>query len=229
MKNSAPHEGHRARMRTRFREAGLVGFHPHEILEMLLFYAIPRKDTNEIAHKLLDEFGSLEHVFAASPEALRRVPGMTENAAMMLSFLRAVYLSFEAEPQTAVLLDSGQQAGEYFLRLYRFERHEIVRLAILDDNLILKQCIRLAEGHPSAAALSARQVEEAAAAGAGSLLILAHNHPNGSAKPSDVDISTTRILAAALKEHGIALMDHIIIGGGEYCSLRECGAFLGIS
>ena len=94
MKNSAPHEGHRARMRTRFRETGLVGFHPHEILEMLLFYAIPRKDTNEIAHKLLDEFGSLEHVFAASPEALRRVPGMTENS-LVPDAARAMGMKFE--------------------------------------------------------------------------------------------------------------------------------------
>ena len=154
---------------------------------------------------------------------------MTDNAAVMLPFLRDLYCFEITEMHKDFLMDSGQRAGEFFLKLYRYEKRERIRLALLDDSLMMKKCILLAEGHPSAASLSVRRITEAAIAGESNLLILAHNHPNGTAKPSDVDISTTRILAAALKKNDISLMDHIIVGESGYCSLRQCGAFLGIS
>ncbi len=229
MKEKEIHDGHRKRMRERYLQTGLTGFQPHEILEMLLFYAIPRKNTNPIAHALLREFGTLDQVLAADPKMLRKIPGMTDTAAVMLPFLRDLFCLELSETQTGVLMDSGKQAGSFFRKLYRFERKETVHLALLDDRLILKKCVQIADGHPSAAEFMLRTVTETAFAESCNLLILAHNHPNSIPKPSAADISTTRILAEALKKNGISLMYHIIVGRGEYCSMRECGAFLGIS
>ncbi|MBR3269558.1 MAG: RadC family protein [Oscillospiraceae bacterium] len=228
MKEKPIHEGHRSRMRERYLKSGLNGFQSHEILEMILYYAIPRKNTNPTAHALLQRFGSLEKVFAAEPGELEKVPGMTENAALMLRMMRDLYQMQTAEDQQKTALDSGQRACDFFRRLYRFEQREIVRLAFLDENLYLKKCIVLSEGHPTAATVSVRDITEAALAESCNIVILAHNHPNGTASPSDTDISTTRCTAQALLKNGIILSDHIIVGTDKTRSLRECGTFLGI-
>lgn len=222
------HDGHRGRMRDRYLKTGLTGFQPHEILELLLFYAIPRKNTNPLAHELLDRFGSLDRVFAAEPHQLRDIPGMTDNSVVLIRLLRDLYYHQVINEQFLIPLGSGQLAGEFFKKLYRFEQREVIRVAFLDDQLRLLHCIVLSEGHPNASTLSVRQLTEASILYSSNLLILAHNHPNGLPVPSGDDISTTRYLVPALRQCEIHLVDHIIVGDGEYSSMRECGAFLGL-
>ena len=227
-KTKPVHEGHRARMRERYLTTGLNGFQAHEMLEMLLFYAIPRKDTNALAHSLLDRFGSLERVFAAEPHLLKAIPGMNGNAVVLFRMLRDLYHHQIIDSQLHTPLGSGQLAGAFFSRLYQYEQREIIRAAFLDDQLRLLNCVVVDEGHPTASELYIRQLTDEAVQSSGNLLILAHNHPQGRLAASAKDISATRLLAAGLRRSGISMVDHIILAGGEFISLREKGVFIGV-
>ena len=222
------HQGHRKRMRERFLKTSLNGYQPHELLEILLYYGIPRVDTNPIAHELLNTFGSLRGVLSAEPDQLKRVRGMTEPAVCLITLLRAMYEYDIAEQNTGKELASFATFCDYFAELYRFEQREVVRAAFLDEHLHLLECAVIGEGHPSAAELSVRRLTERAYAAGSNVVVLAHNHPQGSAAPSDTDIAVTRQLAGVLQACGISLVDHIIIGGGEAASLREAGVFMGL-
>ena len=227
-KKKDPHAGHRSRMRDRYMKTGLNGFQPHEILEMLLYYAIPRKDTNQIAHELLDQFGALDRVFAADAYQLKRIPNMTENAVVLIRLLRDLYHYQIIDEQLHIPLNSGKLAGEFFVKLYQYENHERIRVAFLDDRLCLLHCVQLGEGHPNASSISVRQLTEAAIMFSSNIMILAHNHPNGLPVASRDDIVATRSLVSTLQHSGIQLIDHIVVGSGQYSSLLECGAFLGL-
>lgn len=227
-KKKAIHDGHRSRMRDRFLKTGLNGFQPHEILELLLFYAIPRKNTNPIAHNLLEAFGSLEGVLSADVQALASVEGMTQNAAVFIQVLKELRQLKPAVPQQNLSLNAADNAGEFFVRQLAAETKEVICAAFLNDSLRLQACVILAEGHPSASELTVRKITETAFSYASNYVILAHNHPQGTAVPSPEDIGATRYLIPALKENGIVLLDHMIISGSAFNSLRKCGAFLGL-
>ena len=222
------HQGHRKRMRERFLKTGLIGYQPHELLEILLYYGIPRVDTNPVAHALLECFGSLRGVFSAEPDQLKQVQGMTEPAVCLITLLRAMYVYDAEEQLDGVPMESFAKICEYFSALYRFEQREVVRAAFLDRNLRLIACEVLGEGHPSASEFSVRRLIERAGAAGSSVAVLAHNHPHGNAVPSDADIAVTRQLAEMLAKSGISLADHVIVGDGEAVSLREYGVFMGL-
>ena len=222
------HDGHRGRMRDRFMKNGLEGYQPHEVLEMLLFYAIPRRNTNPLSHRLLEQCGSLHGVISANPDMLKQVPEMTEPAVVFLTFIRAL-LDYDLNEQfVGKPMDTFDAVRTYFVSCFRFERNEVVRAALLDDRLRLVQCVKVSEGHPSAAEISVRKLTELSLHTGCNVLILAHNHPKGTAEPSEADIAVTRSLAQALQLSGIRLVDHIVVGENNAVSLRECGGFLGI-
>ena len=137
------HDGHRARMRERYLRGGLSGLEPHEMLEMLLYHAVPRADTNPTAHALLNTFGSLSGVMSAPPTALRKVDGMTDNAVTMLLFLRDYFRTLHAERLTGTPLDSFAAVKAFFSEIYAFDSVETVRAALLDQKL----CLRGVPGH----------------------------------------------------------------------------------
>ena len=222
------HQGHRKRMRERFLKTELNGFHAHEVLELLLFYGVPRVDTNPLAHALLERFGSLHGVLSAPPEQLRQVKGMTDSAACQIALMRAVYAYDAAEQSCGVAMESFSAICDYFTDIYRFENREVVRAAYLDRRLRLISCEVIGEGDPSASAFSVRSLIEHACAAGSNVVILAHNHPQGSAAPSGTDIAVTRQLAETLAKSGISLADHVIAGSGETVSLRSLGVFMGL-
>lgn len=222
------HHGHRARMRERFLNSEGAHWQPHELLELLLYYGIPRVDTNPIAHELLASFGTLRGVIAASPEELRRVRGMTEPAAILIALLRTMYEYDAAERGLGIRMESFAGMCNYFEALYYFAEDETVRAAFLDDSLRLLGCEIIAEGQPDRTPVFARQIAEAAYSFGSRVVVLAHNHPQGSAKASAEDIAATRHLTEMLKEQGVFLVDHIIAGRDRTVSLREAGAFLGL-
>ncbi|MBQ2061981.1 MAG: DNA repair protein RadC [Oscillospiraceae bacterium] len=217
------HDGHRARMKQKYLEQGPEGFADHELLELALFYAIPRRNTNETAHRLLGRFGSLKNILTADAQALREVPGVGENAAVLLMLLRAVGARADrpAPPKTPV--HSGDQVGGYFLRLLDGEKKEVLYLMCLDAKGKLLSCQTVAEGGVNVTAVSVRQVVDLALRSNATSVVLAHNHPSGVALPSQADQFMTRQVADALRPLGIRLLDHIVVADGDYVSMAQSG------
>lgn len=218
------HDKHRERMRKRFRENGLSGFADHEALELLLYYAIPRRDTNPIAHALISHFGSLAGVFSAPVEALKEVEGVGESAAVLLR-LAPLIAQRARLAEAEVILNSRGSIGDYLLELFSQERNEAVYQLCLDRKGKLLSCKRLGEGSACAVNLDVRALVENALLSAASSVILAHNHPSGVALPSTADQAATDRARAALEAIGVALADHIIVADDDFVSFSESGYF----
>ena len=218
------HDGHREKMRARFLAGGLEGFAPHEALELLLYYAIPRRDTNPIAHALMERYGSLSAVLNAPVEDLKRVEGIGESAAVLIHMVAQLSRKASlADAARETILNSSQQAGQYLLTLFAGKKRETVYQLCLDQKGKLLACKRLGEGGVSAAVLDIRQVVENAILTSASAVILSHNHPSGIALPSREDYAVTDRAKAALETIGVALTDHIIVADGDYVSMADSG------
>lgn len=220
------HEGHRQRLKERFQNEGLDHFQEHEVLELLLFYCIPRRDTNEIAHALLMRFGSMSQVVEAPVEELKKVPGMGENAATFLSMLSAFDRYYQVNKNTRIrkLSDIGQ-CGEYLVPKFVGRRNETVMLLCLDAKCKVLCCKEVGEGSVNSAAVPIRRIVEMALGANATSVVLAHNHPSGVAIPSGEDIQTTKRLAAALASVDIELVDHIVVADEDYVSMAESGLY----
>ena len=221
-----PHAGHRERLKNRFLETGLDSFHAVNTLELILFFAVPRKDTNPIAHRLLDHFGSLAGVLDAPVEELMKIDGITKNAAVLLHLFPQTARQYEIS-RTADLkiLDTTDKAGRYLLPRYTGERSEVVYLLCLDAKCRVLDCRLLFRGGFSSAAASVRKIIETALAVNAYAVILSHNHTSGIAQPSMEDEQTTRALEQALHAVDILLVDHIIVADGDYFSMADAGFF----
>ena len=219
------HQGHRARQRKKLLENGPRAFADHELLEMLLYYAIPRRDTNELAHRLLERFGSLQGVFSAPVEELSTVEGVGENAAVLLSLVPQIWQR-SLQGASERILNSVDKCGEYFAELLSGSRREMLWQVCLDGKgkVLSSRC--LAEGDVSMAAVSVRQVVEYALRAGAVAVVLAHNHPSGVALPSQEDCATTRLIRDALRTMNIQLVDHIIVADRDYVSMAASGLLI---
>ncbi len=220
------HNGHRQRMRERFFAHGLDNFDDHNVLEFLLFYALPRRDTNELAHRLMEHFGSLDAVFDATASELLAVDGMGETAAALLRLVPEVsrrYMMRRNEPGR-LLLDT-EAAGSYLIPRFLGQRDECVLLLCLDAKMKLLTCRELSRGDVSHAGLNLRKLAELSLAHNAVNVILAHNHVGGIALPSPEDRESTARAYHFLKTMNITLVDHIIVGGDDFVSLRDDGFF----
>ena len=218
------HDGHREKMRRRFLETGLDSFAEHEALELLLFYAIPRRDTNEIAHMLLNRFGSLEAVFAATVEELQQIDGIGENAAVLLKLAPELLRYYQVDKvKEEMPLVTIQACGDYLKHFFLGRKNETVFLLCLDAKCKVLACREVGEGSVNSAGISIRKIVEMALAANATSVVLAHNHPSGLALPSPEDIHTTRRVAAALQAVDVHLADHIVVADGDYVSLVQSG------
>ena len=221
------HDGHREHMRRRFLENGLSGFADHEALELLLYYAIPRRDTNPIAHELMDRFGTLSGVLSAPVELLKQVDGVGESAAVLLRLAPLLAQKARlAEAAEEIALNTVDSIGAYLLERFSQERNEAVYQLCLDRKGKLLACKRLGEGSASAVNLDIRKLVENALLSSASSVILAHNHPSGVALPSDDDHTATQQARAALEAIGVRLADHIIVADGDFVSFFDSGYFV---
>ena len=153
------HDGHRARKKEQFLRMGLDSFADHEALELLLFYAIPVKDTNPIAHALMDRYGSLSAVLSAPVEDLKKVEGIGESAAVLIHMVAQLGRKASlADAERETVITSSQRAGQYLLALFAGKQRENVYQLCLDRKGKLLACKCLGEGTVSAAALDIRQV-----------------------------------------------------------------------
>lgn len=220
----ATHDGHRERLRDSFLTHGLDSFHELQALELLLFYAIPRRDTNPIAHALLDRFGSLDGVFAASEQELCEVPGIGRNAAALLLLVpQIIKRSRVAAASEAKYIRNGREAAEYLRPRLDTEREEVAMMICLDAQMAVINCVEIARGTVNMVDFSVRRVVEIAMKSKASYVVLAHNHPDGSPRMSREDSAVTSRVFKALELVNIRLFDHIIVAGDEYASINDLG------
>ena len=218
------HEGHRERMRERFFHEGMDHFSEYEALELLLYYAIPRKDTNPIAHALIDHFGSLGQVLEASVEELEQVSGISRNAAVLIKLVTEMgrlYLVKRAEENT--VLRTIKDCGDYLKPCFFGRTNETVFLLCLDARCKVLGCRKVGEGSVNSANVPIRRIVEMALGANATSVVLAHNHPSGLAVPSDEDVATTQRVAAALRAVDVILVDHIVVANDDYVSMVHTG------
>ena len=220
------HDGHRQRLKDRFLREGLDNFDDLYVLELLLYYAIPQKDTNPIAHALLSYFGSLTAVFEATPEELQKVPGIGKNAATFLSLIPQVgryYQIKRSEPGD--ILRTISQCGNYLVPYFYGRENETVFLLCLDAKCKVLGCKLVGEGSVNSASIPIRRVVEIALNTNATSVVLAHNHPSGLALPSHDDIETTLRVAKAMDAVEITLADHIVVADEDFVSLVQSGYY----
>lgn len=223
----AVHDGHRSRLKERFTAYGLDNFNDLNVLELLLFYAIPRRDTNELAHALLDHFGSLDAVFEASVHELRAVPGIGDNAAALISLVPEIAKRCAVSRTRNLTTFAGSsQTAQYLIPRLGLEKAEKALLLCLNPQKQLICCTELGSGVVDNVSLNVRLVVESALKARASSVILAHNHPSGNPSPSRDDELLTRRIREALQLVEITLDDHIIIGGQSYFSFADSGLLL---
>jgi DNA repair protein RadC len=217
-------EGHRQRLRTRYRQAGEEVLQDYELLELLLTYAIPRRDTKLLAKKLLERFGTLAHVFEAEPETLEGVDGIGPQAATLISLIRplaARFLKATTSPHTT--LRSTADAAAYFQAKLKGLPDEEVHVAFVNARNAVTATECLQRGTVDQSAVYVRKVIERALAHKASGFILAHNHPSGDATPSAHDRELTEAVKAAGTAVGVRFLDHLIIGDTAPFSFKANG------
>lgn len=221
-----PHAGHRERLRARFLSSGLDGFSEHEVLELLLCYAIPRRDVNDMAHALIERFGSLAGVLDASAGELMSVGGIGEQAAVLIKLIPQLTRKYQLSglgDAGKPLLDTVDKAGELLIAQFQSMTEETVLMLCLDRRCRLISMHTIGSGSEYLALVSVKTLVELAVSRKAHSVLLAHNHPKGVPLPSTEDTHATRRIAEALKAVGIALSDHIIVTGNEFSSMNECG------
>lgn len=216
------HSGHRQRVKDRFLKGGLDHFDCHQILEMLLFYGISRKDTNELAHRLLNRFHTLSGVLKASYRDLLSVKGMTPHAATLIRFCGE--LSVEYVKDVSVKheqLETSDKIGDYMRPYFLGLKKEIVMMMCLNNRFEVLDCARISEGSVNATDVSIRLIVERALQYNATMVVIAHNHPEGFATPSKEDVYTTDTIKNALSIVNVSLFDHIVYAQDDYVSMRQ--------
>lgn len=219
------HDGHRERVRERLLREGLAGFADHEVLELLLFYAIPRGDTNPTAHELLEKFGSLKNVFDADITELKNTKGVGSNAATLIKLIpeiTGVYSSLALRGN--YIIRNTQDAGLYACAKIGSLSKEVFSVICLDSKRAVTAFEIVEQGTVSQAAVHPRKVVECALRYNAAAVILAHNHPSGNAAASENDRQLTKELCLLLDGIGINVLDHIITTSAQsYSSMSDHG------
>lgn len=217
------HAGHRDRVKTRFEKEGLCGFEDHVALEMLLYYAIPQRDTNNIAHDLINEFGSLSGVFEASVESLESVKGVGRNAAILIKLIPEMYSKYQLDKakNSSHILDNAEKVGKYFVSKYIGLTHEVLMAVCLDNKCRVKKFFVVSEGSIGSTDVNLRKIAGMAINVNASSVIIAHNHPAGVAAPSAGDVEAVRVIVNTLRKLDIVLCDSIIVAGENYYSMAD--------
>lgn len=216
------HDGHRERLKNRFRQEGLDNFDELYVLELLLFYCIPRKDTNPLAHRLLEHFGSLTGVLDASPQELEKVDGVSSGTATFLSLITQVGRYYQVKrSEPGEILRTIEQCGNYLVPYFYGRENEMVYILCLDAKCKVICCKKVGEGSVNSANIPVRRVVEIALGANATTVVLAHNHPSGLAIPSADDIQTTHRIATALEAVEIILADHIVVSKDDFVSIVQ--------
>ena len=213
----AIHDGHRERMRQQLKTSGMDSLSD-------VYYALPRGDTNELAHRLLSRFGTLANVLEAPESELLAVAGMGPRAAELLSmFVQMERRHLLCRAGSETILNTTHKCGNYLLPYFIGEREEVVYLLCLDAKCKVIDCTLVHRGAVNMAAISVRKIIKLALATNATTVVVAHNHPSGIALPSAEDRETTMRLKSALEAVDVHLADHIIVADGDFVSLADDG------
>ncbi len=222
------HAGHRQRLKERYRTGGLASLEEHEQLELLLFYAIPRCDTNATAHRLLNVFGSIPAILDAPMAEIERVPGVGKGAGTFFRFLRELYSIYQTkdqEPQP--IIKKPVDAAKVLMGLYRDWHTETVTILLMNNQNRMIHAGALNADQSDWVNVDIRAIVQMAFHYGTDKVILGHNHPSGRVRPSQGDIQNSLALEHNLSRVGISMIDHIILYDREFYSLAEHGEVFG--
>ena len=216
------HEGHRDRMKSEFLEYGLENMSKHKIIELLLFYSVPRCDVNNLAHELINKYKTISGVLDAPVDELIKFKGITLNNVGIIKMIMPIAREYLKEKEGRLsVFKNVEEIGNYLLKRYIGFTNERFSVLCLNSS---GQCLgfkTLKEGDISAVGVSTRDVVEFALKTNANCVIISHNHPSGIALPSNEDIAITKQVRAALSYVGVALIDHIIVANNDFVSLHQ--------
>lgn len=221
------HTGHRERLRQRFLTEGLDSFNEINALELLLFYCVPRKDTNDLAHRLLDHFGSYCNVLNAPHSELKKVHGVSDQIATYLKLQGEAVRYYLTNRRTrGIIVKTTSDYGQLLCSYFAGRCNETVFLLCLDAKCKVICCREISEGSVNTAGVSIRKVVDVALSSNATSVVLAHNHPSGLAIPSSDDIRTTQLVCDALAAVDVTLVDHIVVNDDDFISMAQSGMFV---
>lgn len=210
------HDGHRERQKNRLLNVGSKAFFDHELLEMLLFFSIPRINTNVIAHRLLDRFGSLAGVFAAGKEDLLSVEGIGENSLTLILLVKDVmHRTSQKPPKKRKKMNNLTNISAFVTELFENEKKEKIYLIALDNSSNIIDSVCISEDGASFSDTTTNKIIRSAISLNAASVILAHNHPDGIAIPSTRDLEMNQKIYAGLRMVEITLIDHFIVSGNK--------------
>lgn len=215
------HSGHRERLRRRFIDNGLDGFEEHQALELYLFYAIPRRDTNPLAHRLLERYRNIGGVCDAPIDELERDFGLSESAAALLKLLPEMSRLYNESKLSDTNFIDPETVGEMIARRFIGRTSEAVALLLGSAKGKILYFDIVAKGSVSSSDFPLRRIVDLAIRHNARTAYIAHNHPSGSLLPSRADLDATKQISSTLKSIGVHLIDHFIVADNEYVSLHE--------
>ncbi|MBQ7046743.1 MAG: DNA repair protein RadC [Oscillospiraceae bacterium] len=221
------HEEHRKRVRERFFKDGIENMPDHEILELLLFFSIPRKDTNVLAHKLTDHFGSLNGVLEATKDELMRVDGIGESSAALITLVFQMAKRYIKNSSDATLkyYNGPDSVKELLQSKYLGSKEEIAYMLSLDSSGRILNCNKIAQGGLTSALIDKRLILETIFRNKATAVVLVHNHLNGVCSPSHDDVAATKTITASFYGLGVRLIDHLIYTDAEIFSMSKTERF----
>ncbi len=217
------HSGHRERVKRKYLDHGLDVFEPHEALELMLFYVVPYKDTNALAHMLLSKFGSISAILDAPFDVLTEA-GLTENQATFLKLLpdcARLYISDKHDNADKII--NFSTIASYITSKFIGRVEENMLLLLMDTKQKELFCGIISKGNINSTAIPVRKIVDLSMRYDATCAVIAHNHPSGFAIPSQEDLVTTKNIHDALSLVGVNLLDHYIVADGECVSLLQSG------
>lgn len=214
------HQYHRERMRNRIINYGLDSFEDHELLEVLLYSAYPRKNTNDIAHRLLRRYNGFKGIFSAEIDDLMLVEGIGRNTAVMIKVFDKVLRRLQME-STPKYFSTYEEIGELFTLKLANEKVEKMILLLFTKRGELCREIEVASGSDSKALVNIKKLVSSAACAEAHFAAVAHNHPNGILRSSFDDKKVTVYIRDLLKSLGVNLVDHFIVADGKYTGILK--------
>lgn len=223
MEKESVHKNHRRRVKEKFMKHGLETFEEHEVLEMMLFYVIPRRNTNEIAHELIKKFGSIQDVLNASYSSLIKVKGVGIEAACFIKFILGVVRRYvESSDKFVNKFSTRLEINDYLSKKFIGRTEEMIAIVLLDaKKKVLYEGI-ISDGTHSKVNMNMRKIIELVSFYNAAAIAIAHNHPSGIALPSKEDIDTTKRLKFLFDSLNVYFVDHIIVADDDYISFRDC-------